>query len=168
MRAWVLALLVTASVAVQSSLVDKLAVWGVKPDLPLLLTLSIGLLYGWRSGAVVGLAAGLLQDLLLGRYLGLNALALGLTGALVGLAEPRIWKENLLVVLLGSFAGTVFAHLAEFLTLLVFGRPVEFLVTWRTAILPGAVYNSLLGPILYWQIYRSVARWQYQTGKNVR
>ena len=162
------AAMVATSVVLQSSLVDKLAIWGIKPDLPLLLTIDLALLYGWRRGALVGLSAGLWQDLLLGRYLGLDALALGLTGALVGLAEPRVWKENVLAVLFGCLSGTVFAYSVEFVILTILGRPMDFLFAWKDAIAPAAIWNALLGPLLYWQIYRVVARWQYHTGKNVR
>jgi len=47
----------------QATLVSRVAIWGVFPDLPLLVVVSWGLLRGSRQGLLWGFVAGIMVDL---------------------------------------------------------------------------------------------------------
>ncbi|MEU9984629.1 rod shape-determining protein MreD [Streptomyces sp. NPDC050856] len=85
------ATLVVVALVVQVSVLARLQLPGAVPDLLLLVVVSLALVYGHVSGALVGFGAGLLADLAppadhaAGRY----ALVLCLIGYLVGLAKPE-------------------------------------------------------------------------------
>ena len=82
-RMGIIALLVSGSFLFQSTLLEILPL-RIKPDLVLILVVFFSLLNGRRPGLIMGITTGLLQDLLRGRLLGMNLLALALVGWVVG------------------------------------------------------------------------------------
>lgn len=162
MKYWGVAGLIFGSLIVQVSALDKAVIHGVKPDLLLLLAVALGILYGPRTGAAVGFAAGILQDLLLGQYIGLHAFSKALTGAVAGLVEREVFKENLILPIFAGFIGTVVNEVTIFALLHLFGRRMELGYSWRTIILPVAVYNTVLHPFLYGLLFRLASSWRAQ------
>lgn len=153
-RPWLWAALVTAFALVQFSIFDQLRIRGVKPDLMLVLPATLGLLYGPVPGVAVGLAGGFLQDLALGQYLGLHALTRAIVGLLAGLAEPRIWKENWLLPPIAAFCFSLLGEGMVWLLLLALGRVYEASYAWGAVIVPAALYNGVLGWVVYALVYR--------------
>lgn len=154
MRYWAVSLLVVAGLVIQTTVLVYFQVGGVTPSLLLILTYSFGFLFGPGVGVGAGLAAGLLQDLLFGRYVGLHALALGLVGFLSGLAEDRIWKDNPFIPVLGGVAGTFLSESVVMTVLWLMGVRVSALHAIRDTILPVMLYNTLLGTLVYFWLYR--------------
>lgn len=153
MTNWTVGALLLAGVIFQSSLMDKITVFGVMPDLVTILAVSFGLIFGPVRGAAAGAVGGMLLDLLLGRFLGLHALTRGLAGYVAGLAEPRIWKDNLAVPAFACFFLTLLSELLVYVLLSVSGRGFDLIAAWRGIILPSAVYNGLLGVPIYRLIF---------------
>jgi rod shape-determining protein MreD len=145
-----LALPVLALLAVlQTSVVPRLTLWGVFPDLPLLAVVSWSLLGGARAGAGWGLAAGLALDILSGAPLGAATLGLGAAGFLAGLGEAGLSRAGAL-----PLGAAFLATLIYDLTFLAFRQVVGHHVAWLEAlwriILPSAVLNSaLILPVLW-------------------
>lgn len=154
MRYWAISLLVLAALIIQTTILVYFEIGGVTPNLLMILTYSLGFLFGPAVGVGIGLVSGLFQDLLLGRYIGLNALALGLVGLLSGQAEDRVWKDNPLVPVLGGVAGTLLSELVVLTVLWVMGVRISVLHSFRETILPLTLYNTLLGCLVYLWLYR--------------
>ena len=95
-------LVVLGAVLLQTTVVWQLTIFGIRPDL-VLVGVAIYGLGSEGAGVALGLGAGLLEDLLTGRLLGLHALALGAAGLLSGALGRRMVRENLLVVMLAVF-----------------------------------------------------------------
>ncbi|MGE5554478.1 MAG: rod shape-determining protein MreD [Betaproteobacteria bacterium] len=124
-------------------------VLGVGPNLVLLEVAAVALFRGPLPGAVLGLAGGALLDLWRGQSLGLFALSAGTTGYLLGLLEPRLFKDNLLVPAAAGFAGTLLFQ-GSFLLLGSFtGSHFLLWPALARVILPEALYNAILGPMMF-------------------
>lgn len=98
------------SFLLQSTLLERLVVAGVKPDLILLLACLLGLFFGRHKGLMLGGLAGLIQDCLSGSLFGLNALCKALVGFAGGVLQRHIGVHNrslqmLVVALLTAFDG---------------------------------------------------------------
>ena len=143
------------SLVFESTLFPHLTVAGVKPDFILVLVVFYAMLHGSREGAVIGLIGGLLQDLLIGQFIGLNALAMLLTGLFFGIMEYKVYKESIFIAAITLAVGT-FLHetLVWFLGLLI-GFSGNYFMAFKNVILPVVVYNSCLAPFLYGRFYRS-------------
>lgn len=144
-----LGLLLIFLLVVETTVVPSIRVGGVTPDLILLEVVAVALFRGPLPGAVFGLLGGALLDIWHGEALGLFTLAGGTTGYLLGLLEPRLFKDNLLVPLVAGFFGTLLFQ-STFLLLGSFAG-LHFLL-WPAltdVVLPEAVYNAVLAPLIF-------------------
>ncbi len=101
-----LAVLVVLVVIVQTGFGNDLRLWGVAPDLPVLVAIGAGIVDGAQSGAWVGFSSGLTLDCLSpASPLGLHALTFCIVGFGVGaLFESVLEGRKLTVALVGALA----------------------------------------------------------------
>ena len=109
-------LVIITALVLQLSVLTRLRVAGVMPDLMLLLAVAAGLTGGPARGAVVGFASGMAVDLFLRTPLGLSALVFCMVGYAVGIAQTGIlrsaWWIPVVTALLASATGELLFALA--------------------------------------------------------
>ena len=132
----------------QVALVPHLMVWGVFADLPLLVVLSWGLLRGGREGALWGFVAGLFTDFFSGGPFGAATLSLMAAGALSGLGQNIVIRHYFLLPPLMALLGTVVYDLLFLLIRAASGHTVLWLETVMRIVLPSAVLNAALIPLI--------------------
>jgi len=140
----------------QTTMLDYLTVYGVKPDLVMLLVVFNGFLLGPREGAFLGFAGGIIEDLFSGSYIGMNALSKMVAGYLAGVSGERLYKENSLVVAGVTFFSTVAGLLVYYFLLLYLKIDVPFFYTLLRVVLPTALYTAVLVPFLFRRVLRLV------------
>lgn len=121
----------------------------IKPDLTLVFAVLAGLVFGPRDGAVAGLFAGIIPDVWGGRYIGVITIVHAAMGLVAGLAEQRVFKENITVPLGAGVLGTIIGDTMALLLYRVLGVPLPGLVAGLTVIFRGALYNAILAPFIY-------------------
>lgn len=98
------------------TLFAQLRLFGVMPDLMLLIAIAAGLAGGPTYGAVMGFVAGMLADVLLPTPMGLSALVFTFVGYLVGVTKGGLlqaaWWFPVLVASVASAAGVALFALA--------------------------------------------------------
>jgi rod shape-determining protein MreD len=144
--------LIAIVVLVQVTVFPHLRLFGVVPDLGLLLAIAIGYREGPETGAVVGFLAGFGYDLFLETPLGLCALSYALVGYAVGtlqagmLRSPR-WLPPLLGLVGGLVGGLVLLTIGVLVG--VDGvKGAHGVVTLCLA----AVYDMVLAPLVFWLV----------------
>lgn len=155
MRYLVLGAVIILALALQSTVFPHLSVAGVKPDLVLIVVIFFSLLNGSRAGGILGFCAGLFEDLLIGRVIGINALAKMGTGLLVGLIEKKVYRENVVVPIMVTAAGSIICQIFFLLLAQFVPANIPF---WNGLLyvgIPVAIYNACLVPIIYGKFYRS-------------
>lgn len=148
MKYWLTGFAVILMLLVQEAVAPALAIAGIRPNLIQVLIVAIGASGGPWLGLLAGGLAGALQDILLGRFLGLFTLVWGALGLLTGLAERRLFKEHIATQVSLTFTGTAVAELLTYLLLSSFGSGVRVLSALRT-IVACAVYNAALSPLFF-------------------
>lgn len=148
----VLGLSIFLALLLQSAVFPHLTVFGIRPDLVAVVVVCWGLLYGPAEGFVAGLAAGLVQDLTMGQYIGLFALAKTLTGFVAGVVESKIYKETIWVPTAAVGVAVFFHEIIVWLLLRTLSVPAPALDLLRVGFL-GAVYSMILAPLIYRQIF---------------
>ena len=144
----VIAALLAAAV-LQAGLAPYLSIGGVVPNFLLLVVITIALVEGPTSGAVVGFSAGLIFDLLGSGPVGPMLLVLTLTGYLTGLMHENMFAEGWLLPLTVLAIATLSAEVAYGLILILLGAGGPFWSTFLTKMLPGAIYNTALALLIY-------------------
>lgn len=156
-RYLVLAGLYLAAFLLQYGVLNNLG-WGVlRPQLLLFFPVYAGLLRGSASGLKHGLVCGLLQDIVIGRFIGLNFLVWGVTGWAIGFFTRGLVKENYGIAVL-SVCLTYGADCLLYALLAGMLSGGFFSMTFISKIILGGVLvNCFLAPIFYVPVYRSVS-----------
>lgn len=152
MRAIVTSLIIFIVLVIQSTLMQYIQFYGVKPNIVVVTIISVALLRGTTEGAVVGFLTGIVYDLVFGRIFGVGALLGLLLGLTVGTLNRKIYKENLIVVILAAFLFTfIFESLIA--ALIAIRKTNEsFLEIVRHIALKEAMLNSVVGVFVHYFI----------------
>lgn len=144
----VMPLLVVVAI-LQSTIVSHFQIWGVFLDLPLLVVIGWGLLRGSREGLIWGFVAGLALDLLSGAPFGAATFGLMAVGALSGLGQSTVFRSQLLWPPVAVALATIAYDLLFLLVIWLSGRPVSWWGSLYYRVLPSAVLNLALTPVIF-------------------
>lgn len=148
--------LLGTALVLQTTVLDQVALRGVKPDLVLLLAALSGFLLGPREGAFLGFVGGAMMDLFAGSYIGLNALAVMTAGYLAGEAGERLYRESALVATGVTFFAAAGGLAVNYLLLLYLDIHVHPLYALVRVILPTALYTAVLAPFFFGRAMRYI------------
>jgi rod shape-determining protein MreD len=141
-------LLLVVAILLETTFGNDLRVYGVAPDLMVLVSICAGLTGGTESGAWVGFWAGLMADLFLtSTPLGLSALAYCLIGAGVGALRAWVLPESRLLLPLAAVAGTAAAVVLWVVLGDVLGQS-QLLVPGRSWLIRVVVVESAWSAVL--------------------
>lgn len=149
MRYFVLGFLPFIAIFLESTFFRTYSLFGTLPDLVLIFVVFHSFLNGDRKGAVYGFLCGLLEDLYMGRFIGVNALSKAMTGFIIGRLQVRFFNENLLVGLLVVLIGTVLNSAF----MLVLGWSTFNVFNLDLSIISAAIFQSLYNLLLAVPIY---------------
>ncbi len=148
-RWWTTAGALVAAFLLQVMFAPHIAVFGVVPNLLLLVVITLAFVEGPSAGAVAGFIAGLAADLLSTGPVGSWALVLAVTGYVGGTLQENLFAEGWLApVTVAVIAGLV-ADVAHLLLLSVMGVGPSFWAATVRIALPRAVYNAVLVVVAY-------------------
>jgi rod shape-determining protein MreD len=146
-RLLALAVVLVVAVLVQSTVLTRLRLAGVRPDLLVLAVVSVAVATDPTTGAVFGFVAGLVADLLFDLPVGVSALVYTAVGFAVGTVRVYVTSHRPLVHLVLAGAASLASVWCCGLLLRVFD-----LSSWATVTRAGplvALYNLLLTPFVY-------------------
>ncbi len=151
-RATRLAALIFAIVVVQVSVFPHVRLFGVVPDLGLLVALAVGYHEGPEAGAIAGFAAGFAFDLFLATPFGLDALTYAMVGYGIGVFEsglfrsPR-WLPSFLGALGGLAGGLLFIGIG-----VLVGVDAVKGTHGVVVISKAALYDAILAPFVFFLV----------------
>ena len=128
----------------QTTWIDFLEVYSLKPDLILLVLVYIALREGPLVAICMGFGVGFIQDVYHPADLGLNALSKSLIGFVVGYGRSRIVADNIQVQIGLLFGAVVFHDLIYYLGTSAIGV-IDVPYFWLRYGLGRAIYTALLG-----------------------
>jgi rod shape-determining protein MreD len=149
----VYAILLILAFALQETWVPLLAFKGAVPDLTLFFVIFTGLLKTPLWGLGAGVLIGFIQDLLSGKYIGLNILAKGAAGFIVPYFCLKFYKDNYLIPLISVLAGTLIYGAVYIVGANIVGLRLPFLPSIWQIYLPKSLFNVILTPFLYVGVY---------------
>lgn len=136
-------------VLIQSSVLDYVEIFNVKPNLLLIFIVATALLRGNVEGAVIGFISGLSQDIVSGKLLGFYSL-LGLyLGLIIGSVNKRLYRENFFLIIFFTFISTVVYEYIVYLLGIFFRGKGDLLYPFQNVIFPEAIYNCALSVFIF-------------------
>lgn len=140
----------------QTSVVPSLFLFGVVPDLVLLVIVSWTLLCGIRESIVWALAGGLMLDLLSGGPFGAITVSLSIAILLTGLSSPSVFGGTSWFPVLASIMATGIYNLVYLIILQFSGHPV----LWSSGLLQVAMPCIMMNAVVMYPTYW-IMRWLY-------
>ncbi len=141
--------LVLLLVPIQTTLLPHVSLWGIKPDLGLVIAAVIGLVAGELEGLLVGLAIGWVLNLYSAGDLWLSIVTTGGAGLFAGLLGRQVAQVTPTILCIGllmlSLAGGVVAVFSV--------KNATMTETWwmiQSVVLPQACFDALLGAGVLW------------------
>ncbi len=125
---------------------------GVEPELMLMVVVSWSLLRGTGEGMVWALIGGVSLDLLSGAPFGMMTVALLVVSFLSGLGERSVFRTHILLPVVMALVTTLLYDLIILLILALTGRPVAWTDSVVHVVLPSALINTLLIPLVFWPL----------------
>lgn len=144
---WRIYIFLWAMLAIQTTWLARVEIFGAHLDLMLLTVVSVALLLGAQNGAVFGLVAGVLTGYIAGASLGSFALSRLIIGSSFGFFDRRFSSDN-------PFAPPICAAAATFLASVIFLAlsPDTFSSHWLSRVLTECGLNALF----IWPVYLCV------------
>ncbi|HHU79014.1 MAG: rod shape-determining protein MreD [Caldicoprobacterales bacterium] len=150
MKYWVVAAILLGNVILQSTLLPCVQIVGTQPDTLILLVVCFGLLGGSAYGMLTGITGGLLQDILYGGPIGLNALQYMIIGYLVGVMYERIFLDRIILPAFFAFCGSLLRGLMMMPYLYFSRAEIPLNYGFTLVVLPEALYTAILMPLFYY------------------
>lgn len=139
-------------IVLRDTVFNGLSVAGGKPDFVLILAVFFAIFRGSVQGGLMGAALGLMEDLMTGRFIGINALCKGFLGYVAGVSERNLYKNNFFVPIVAVLAATFANALLYYLFSVLIGSHVG-LENLLLSTIPDAVYNMCFSPVFYAVFY---------------
>lgn len=134
----------------QSNFFNWFVIFGVKPNLFVILVLFIGLFMGQNYGVCFGIAFGLILDFLIGRNIGISSVMFGIVGIMGGYIDKNFSKDSRITIMLMVAITTIIFELGEFIiqNFILSYAFIEIDIFAKTLLIE-VLYNIILTVILY-------------------
>jgi rod shape-determining protein MreD len=131
----------------QSALVGRLDLWGIRPDISVLILLCMSHRTGASELIIYGLFIGFLQDIHTPERLGFSSFSLSVLAYLIDVGKRRVALENLPFRVLAVFIATIL-HDIIYLSLYA-GLDINLMMTLILMDgFPGAVFTVIIAGML--------------------
>jgi rod shape-determining protein MreD len=133
----------------QSTICQRIAIFGVVPDIALVVLVFTSIKNGSMEGQVSGFLSGITFDVISSAPLGFNVLVRTLLGYLYGLFHQKLFVDVLIGPFLLVFTATLLkTGMGSFLGL-VFPGSISFFPSLGKIVLIEALYNAVIAPVVF-------------------
>ncbi len=143
----------------QSTILHNIALFGVAPNLILVLVIVSAFLFDEQHGILFGILFGLFQDLLFSDLIGISAVGYFIVALGVTEAKRFLYRDNVLSVIFIATAGTISYNVVYWAISRLFGG-VHLLIYMLARQPVSILYNMALIFLLYWIIVRKVIKYR--------
>ena len=153
MRFMAVFIIMTCNLILQSTLMQHFKIFDILPNTTVVLVVVFSILWGKYRGAIIGLIAGLVQDILFGGMIGTNALIYMLIGLIIGNLESSIFKENSFTPIFFSTLSTLAYHILFYSIMVLANNQIAFLLFLKKIVLIEIIYNAVFSVVIYKIVY---------------
>jgi len=138
-----------AATILQSTLIAKIAVFGVIPDIALCVLVFSAYVNGTMTGQVSGFFSGLFYDFITPAPIGLNCMVRTVIGAAAGIFKGQFFLDILILPVILCVLATIFKALIIFIIHLIMGPTVPSFSLITPVFWIEAGLNALSAPLLF-------------------
>ncbi len=158
MRYLVLTFLPLLAILLQTTIFGAYTIKGTIPDMLLVIVIIHAFIQKPGKSTIYGFLCGLIEDLYMGRFIGINALSKGLTAYIISKLQGYLFRENLIVGIIVVFIGTILNAVCLFLLNIVVADVFHLDGRIITSIFFQSIYNMLIAVPIYMWYYNSTKK----------
>ncbi|MDD2493829.1 MAG: rod shape-determining protein MreD [Tissierellia bacterium] len=128
----------------QTSLYQFVSIFGVIPNISLILLVIFSMITNGIVGGSLGLLTGLLYDMMLQEIFGIYTLIYFVIGALIGSFSEELNRENYMLYGTATLLSTIFMHLSFFIILFFLKYRIDYSYYILGKIVLEIVLNTIL------------------------
>ncbi len=136
-------------IVLQSTILGRIAIRGVRPDLAMLVLVFVSIRRGPMVGQVSGFATGFLEDLMNVSPLGFHSLLRTVIGYLFGLLSGNVFIDPFLMPIILAVVATLLKGLLSGVVSALFGIASSGFITFTGRIWIEMGYNGIVAPVLF-------------------
>jgi rod shape-determining protein MreD len=136
-------------ILLQSTILGRVAIRGVRPDLAMLVLVFVSIRRGPRVGQVSGFASGFLEDLMNVSPLGFHSLLRTVIGYVFGLLSGNVFIDPFLMPIILAVVATIFKGILSGIISSLFGIGSSGFITFTGRLWIEVGYNGIVAPFLF-------------------
>lgn len=145
----ILTLIILINTIFQTTILPYFSVFGFLPNTALVLTVVISILTGKYYGIFFGLATGLIQDILFGTVIGINAFLYAMIGYSIGMIQNILNTENIIVPALFTSFSTIVYNFTYAIFIYFLSREIAFSILMKKTFSIEIILNLFVSIVLY-------------------
>lgn len=136
-------------ILLQSTLLGRIAIRGVRPDLALIVLIFVSMRRGPMVGQVSGFATGFLEDLMNVSPLGFHSLLRTVIGYVYGLLSGNVFIDPFLMPIILTVIATILKGILAGIVSAIFGLAASGFITFTGRLWIEVGYNGVIAPFLF-------------------
>lgn len=144
-----IALIIGINFILETTILPNFKIFGTMPNLGIVIVIAIALLKGRKTGSIVGLIVGILNDVIFSRVIGVNAFLYFFIGYLVGMTESKLSKDNILIPFIITMVSTIGYHLFYYIFMFFLNYNINFPAFFKKVVLFEMVYNGIIAIFIH-------------------
>jgi len=148
-RGFISLMIVALVVVIQSTWLEAISIYGVKPDISLIVIVYIAFKNPGLQGQTVGFASGLLQDGISMSPLGLNAFIKTSVALIANLLSGKFYIDRLLMPALFGFISIILKAIYLYILSMFFGEKIIIYKLFSSTLWLEALYTAFVSPIIF-------------------
>ena len=136
-------------ILLQSTILGKIAIRGVRPDLALIVLIFVSMRRGSMVGQVSGFATGFLEDLMNVSPLGFHSLMRTVIGYVYGLLSGNMFIDPILLPIVLTVIATILKCILAGIISAIFGITASGFITFTGRLWIEVGYNGVIAPFLF-------------------
>jgi rod shape-determining protein MreD len=136
-------------ILLQSTILSKIAIRGVRPDLALIVLIFVSMRRGSMVGQVSGFATGFLEDLMNVSPLGFHSLMRTVIGYAYGLLSGNMFIDPILLPIVLTVIATILKGILAGIISAIFGIEASGFITFTGRLWIEVGYNGVIAPFLF-------------------
>lgn len=157
-KAFLAGIIIICCFILQTTLFAMFSVGGIRPNLLIIATASLGFLGGKKTGIYTGFFCGILVDLCFRSVYGTNALLYMYIGYTCGFLKKVLYPKDIKLPLLFIATSNLAYNVLHYFMYFLFRGDFNFLFYLKKIILPEVVYTSIMACVLYPLIHLIMTR----------
>ena len=149
MRNLVIGLFVFLSFVFQTTILQYISIFGVVPNICLVIIICLSLLKGSNKGAAVGIAIGFLYDIMFSSVLGVTALIYFFIGYFSGMFNKKVFTSTTLTPFVFTAIATVVFNLYQIMCFYLSNSKFDYFELFGEIVLVEIIYNSIVSIFIF-------------------